>query len=352
MLLVTCKPGLRPVNSKWISTFACFAAFLLILTVSCGNRESVHVSRRFFRMDTVVDVTLATSSKTKRLDSTWSSIDSLLTDWGRRYSQTHSASEVLALNRDTADTVKLSSTLAELIDIGIRYGDTLGGVFDLTILPVKEIWGFGEDDSVLTIPDEEELRRALDRVDFTRLHVIENGEKLLYRSSEDVVVDVGGVAKGYALVELRRLLENLEYHDFLISAGGDILASGMRNDGRPWRVGVQHPRSREQLLAAFPLDSGAVVTSGDYERFYMHEGIRYHHIFDPRTGQSCRTNQSLTVRADNALLADVLSTGLFCLPADSVLAFIHARDNLDCIVVDSSGEVHVSTRWREQVELF
>ncbi len=322
------------------------------LVLFCADDEPAHVSRRFFRMDTVVDITIATELKEKELEPTWSALDSLLTDWGQRYSQTHPSSEVRALNLDTADTVKLRSTLAELIEIGIRYGDTLGGAFDITILPVKELWGFGEADTALTIPNEEVLQQALERVDYTRLHLAGNGETYLHRSAGTVVVDVGGVAKGYALLELRELLKRFGHHHFLISAGGDIAVSGTRSDGRPWRVGVQHPRSRKQLLAAFPLDSGAVVTSGDYERFYVHEDIRYHHIFDPRTGHSCRLNQSVTVRAENALLADVLSTGLFCLPADSVLSFIRARESLECRVVDSSGSVYVSEGWKDVVEQY
>ncbi|MBD3321762.1 MAG: FAD:protein FMN transferase, partial [Chitinivibrionales bacterium] len=125
---------------------------------------------------------------------------------------------------------------------------------------------------------------------------------------------------------------------------------GHRKDGSSWNIGVRHPR-KSDLLALLPLDSGCIVTSGDYERFWMHDSTRIHHIFNPETGYPCPENQSLTVWSMNPVEADILSTGLFCFKKDYILSFIQARPRLECIIVDNKGAVAISDGWKEKVEV-
>lgn len=293
-----------------------------------------------------------TQGDTVSVQSAWQAIDTFLADFEERYSVSHPKSEVLALNSGRGSRRQVSAMLAEMIDYTLRYGDSTNGMFDCTILPVKELWGFGEtyQDTFHRVPPADSLTAALVGVDYRKLSVELATSTIVYSDSTQRI-DVGGVAKGYALRELARLLIRRGYGDFLISAGGDVLCQGTRIDGKPWNLGIQHPRHTDAVLAIFPLDSGTVVTSGDYERFWIKEGKRYSHLFDPRTGQSCTGNQSVTIWAMDPIVADIFSTGFYCLPAQEIVAAVERRGMMECLVVDSTGAIFVSGGWKERVRL-
>ncbi|MFW6254473.1 MAG: FAD:protein FMN transferase [Chitinivibrionales bacterium] len=297
-------------------------------------------------MDTIVKVTLI-KNDTIRPDSVWQTLDSLFTYWETHFSQTSTQSEILPINLREKDTVAVSPIVAEMVTAALAYGDTLEGMFDLTIFPLKELWGFGEKSAKLHIPSQQQIDSVLERIG--NLGVRVHNDSILIFSDSTVTIDVGGIAKGFVLREAAQLLDKKGIKNYLISAGGDIIGRGTRSDGKPWLVGIQHPRVRKNMLATVRLSNASVVTSGDYERFYIQDSIRYHHIFNPRTGRSCRTNQSLTIRTGNPIVADVLSTGLFCLHPDSILAFVESRPEVECLGVDSLGNVFVSDGWCEQL---
>lgn len=334
---------------KTVVRIAAGAAIVVSVVLCACGRKPAQCKKTFFRMDTVVEVTVAGESM-QRASKIWVALDSLLKDWEERFSQTHARSEVLRLNERKKEELDISARLAEMLAIARAYGDTLQGGFDVTILPVKQAWGFGEKDSALRIPTPEELTETLSKVGYERLDVDIALSRVRFHDPE-LRVDVGGVAKGFVLREIEKLLDDNAFGNYLVSAGGDIVSRGSRADGEPWRIGIQHPRASDRLLATLALDSGAIVTSGDYERFWIQDSVRYHHIFNSKTGRSCRANQSLTVWATEPVRADILSTGLFCLPAPQILEFVNTRDGLECAVVDSSGSVHISSGWKSAFKL-
>ncbi len=128
-----------------------------------------------------------------------------------------------------------------------------------------------------------------------------------------------------------------------------MVCKGKRPDGAPWLIGIQHPRDPDGMIGTVPLEGGSVVTSGDYERFRIVGGKRYHHIFDSRTGRCCGANRSVTITGENPVEVDVLSTGLFCRTAPEIVAFIDARPRFQCLVVDSTGSVFTSRGWKGTV---
>ena len=325
-----------------------FAAFLLL---NCGNDSPRHVKRTFMRMDTVEDITLVRHAHSDSdIELTWAAIDSFFVNWEARFSQTTAKSEVLAVNQRTASTVSVSRDLANILYDARRYGDTLNGTLDFTILPIKELWGFGEKGGTEHVPPQDSILTALKNVDCRKV-TVDTVDRTIRFSSPGTRIDVGGVAKGLIFKKIGALLESRGFDDYLIVEGGDIYAHGRRGDKQPWRIGVRHPRKPEALLAEFSLDSGALVTSGDYERFFMAEGKRYCHIFDPATGMSCVKNQSLTMWAMDPVELDMLSTGLFCWDHDSILAFVARRPRLQCLVVDSSGKISMSPGWKDKIHL-
>jgi thiamine biosynthesis lipoprotein len=276
----------------------------------------------------------------------WRSIDSLLSQCERRFSATGDSSEINAVNTRTSNALPVSIPLGEMLRQGTAYGDTLGGAFDISVLPLKELWGLCErcGDSV-PIPDSAAVSVTLQSVNYKKIRVNDIGDSVFF-DTPSTRVDVGGIAKGFIIKWLGALMTVHGAGDFLISAGGDIISSGRRPDGAPWRVGVRHPRRPDELVAAIPAESGAVFTSGDYERMRQTgDGRRYHHIFDPATGFPCGGNQSLTIRTPDPVRADILSTGLFCREAESIINFIDARSDLECLVIDSAGGIFKSSGW-------
>jgi len=328
---------------------ALFALFFLL--PGCAGDSPTHVKRTFMRMDTVVEVTLVRHRHTRdEIRCVWEAVDSTLKDWEMRFSQTNLKSEVLVLNQRTDSVVKVSGELARMLHDARRYCDTLGGTLDFTLLPIKELWGFGEQGGPERVPPQDSIRLMLRNVDYRKV-AVDTLRRIVHISDPAIRVDVGGVGKGYIFKRIGALLEQRGFPDFLIVEGGDIFCKGTRGDRQPWRIGVQHPRKSDRLLAQLPLDSGALVTSGDYERFFMKDGRRYCHLFDPRTGESCERNQSLTLWAMDPVELDNLSTGMFCWDPDSILAFVERRPRLQCLVVDSSGRLLISSGWKSRIHL-
>ncbi len=322
------------------------------LTVwSCSSQKKVHRKHLFFRMDTVSEVTLSVPQNFN-VSKVWDQIDSLLALNEHRFSVSQEGSEVKVLNERTEQTLPVSKELGEMLRLGIAYGDTLSGGFDITVLPLKELWGLDEqsDEQNRPLPDSGQVRDALSKVDYRNVVVNEKEDKVTFKSPQ-TRIDIGGIAKGYVLRQLGELISSMGITDYLVVAGGDIISSGTRSDGQRWIIGVQHPRVRSEMLATLPLERGAIVTSGDYERFRMIDGKRYHHIFDASTGYSSDKNRSLTIWTLDPVIADIYSTGLFSRSASEIMAFVQSRPDLECIVVDNVGEIHVSSGWKDKVNL-
>lgn len=307
--------------------------------------KPVQVKQVFYRMDTVSEVTLVLDANVKPAP-VWRAVDSLLFDWEERFSVTGKKSEVALLNNRAQPVMPVSWQMSRLIDLALKYGDSLDAGFDLTILPVKEVWGFGEGapDS-LPLPDSAQVHRALREVSYKNVELNLQKDSVYFKTPA-TRIDVGGIAKGCVLAEVAGLLDSMGVVQYLVVAGGDIVCRGKRPDSKPWLIGVQHPRNAEEYLATLPIKSGhSVVTSGDYERYKIVDGKRYHHIFNTYTGQTCRENQSVTIYGPDPVVVDVLSTGLFCRPAKDIVAFIDMRPAFECLVVDSAGEIYKSGNW-------
>jgi thiamine biosynthesis lipoprotein len=297
-------------------------------------------------MDTMLEVSISVP-RGYNPKPLWYSTDSLLARCETRFSAEGDSSEIRVINERAASALPVSAELGGMLRAGVDYGDTLGGGFDITVLPLKEAWGLCERCGVdAPLPDSSAVSAAARLVNYRKLRVNGAGDSVFF-DSPDTRVDVGGIAKGFVVGWLGALMARRGIDNFLISAGGDIAAAGRRPDGAPWRVGVRHPRNSAELLAAVPLESGVLFTSGDYER--AREGVdgrHYHHIFDPASGYPCGRNQSLTIRAADPVRADILSTGLFCRGAADILTFVNARVDLECLAVDSAGEVFISSNWQ------
>ena len=231
--------------------------------------------------------------------------------------------------------------LAVLVARAIEVGRLTDGAFDMTYAGAGRLWDFKTTPPV--VPDPATVRQALADVDYRRVRVdLEN-------STVDLPVGMrlglGGIAKGYGVDRaMAVLLEHGVAHG-LINAGGDLKALG-RNRGALWRVAVRHPRDSERVLALIPVSNTAVVTSGDYLRFFEVHGKPYHHIIDPRTGYPSEGCMSATVTGPDAALADALATALCVLGPARGLEIVESLPRVEALLVDLEGRVHSSSGLR------
>jgi len=204
------------------------------------------------------------------------------------------------------------------------------GAFDLTVGILTEIWGFRSKS--YRVPEKEEISRALKFVGLEK--IIEKENQLVV--PEGVIIDWGGIAKGWALDQAFQALQKEGIGRGFINAGGDLICFGKNPDNQAWRIGIKHPRG-PGFLGVLEISDLAVTTSGDYQRYFEIKGIRYHHIFDPRTGFPARGKQSVTVIGPQATICDALATALFVLNDASKLLSLYP--DYGAIIVDEQGSL-------------
>lgn len=244
-------------------------------------------------------------------------------------------SEISKINRlKSGETLKLSGEAFELISKAIEYGLKTGGVFDITVKPLIDIWT--EAKAKGKIPPESEIKAAIDKIGAKDV-VLDNSASTISFRKPGMAIDLGGVAKGYAVDEAMKTLKANGIKNAIVHIGGDMYCLGYRSDKKPWKVGIQHPRKRYSIIYELEVKNKGVDTSGDYERYFMLEGKRYSHIIDPRTGMSIGDNVvSVTVISDDPVLGDIHSTALYILGEDG-LRF--AKENgIDAVMVKKSGD--------------
>ena len=243
----------------------------------------------------------------------------------------------------SATLVAVNPETAAVIAEGLQVATQSGGAFDMGLGRLKKLWGIETDHP--RVPTPAEIRRALTGTGPGDLAL--SSDQVRKRAAA-VEVDLGGIAKGYAIDRAVAVLRAAGIRHAAVNAGGDIRLIGDRL-GRPWRIGIEHPRDPQKMLAALDLSDLSVVTSGDYERYFIRNGIRYHHIFDPRTGSPARGCQSVTVVAADATRADALATAAFVLGPAKGLALLERLPGVEGLLVDSHGKVTMTTGLKGKV---
>ena len=237
----------------------------------------------------------------------------------------------------------VSPETASVIAQGLEIAARSDGAFDLGLGRLIAAWDIlGEHPKV---PSAAAIAAALQGVGPGDIQL---SGQTVSKSRPDLAMDLGSIAKGYAVDRACQLLRERGISHASVNAGGDLMLIGDR-EGRPWRIGIQHPRKPGEVLALVELNGGSIVTSGDYERFFEQDGVRYHHLLDPATGQPARGCQSVTVVAPNATLADALATAAFVLGPEKGLRFLHQWPGVEGIIVDAAGKAVVTAGLKDRV---
>ena len=301
----------------------------MLVLAGCGLRE---FRDEFSSMSTYVKVTAYA-----RRAPAWEELHQATTAWVRQLDHRAAGSATAILNEKgmlpagTEGEALLRAVLADAVRVAAR----TEGAYDPTILPVVRLWDF---DTGGRLPSPEALASAVSLVDYTAVRV--TGALALAPGQQ---VDLGGVGKGAVVDLIADHLAGQGIERFLVEAGGDLLVAGLKPGERPWRIWIQHPRTAEAALAILEIGAAgerrAVVTSGDYERSLEVDGVRYHHILDPKTGWPARASVSVTVIAERAAEADALATGLFVAGPAGLRWFEEDAGVQALVVTEADGEL-------------
>jgi thiamine biosynthesis lipoprotein len=235
--------------------------------------------------------------------------------------------EWIRISPETIQVIKKAQQISELSE----------GGFDITVAPITELWRKAREKKIP--PSAEEVKEKLGLVNFKNIEL--NREGKVYLKKKGMAIDLGGIAKGYAVDRAFDVLRSLGYKNLIVNAGGDLRAGGLKNN-QPWSIGIQNPREPKKILTRIPVSDMAVATSGDYERFLIYEGKRYHHIFNPRDGFPAEGCQSVTIVTKDGMTADGLATAVFVLGPEKGYSLCQKLDDVECLIVDKDGKMIIS----------
>ncbi len=249
-------------------------------------------------------------------------------------------SEISFINNNAStETIEVSEEIAKVIARSLYFSKISNGAFDITFASI----GYRYDYRKRVKPSDQLIESSLPSIDYR--HIILNNNTLRFDHA-GVRIDLGGIAKGYAVDRAIEIARRCGIGEALISAGGDTRVLG-RKRGKPWIIGIQHPRKENELALVLPLSDTAISTSGDYQRFFIRDGQRIHHIINPSTGKSATASWSATVTGPDAMTTDALSTTIFVLGAVKGIALIETLNKIDAIIIDKQGNVHYSSGLQE-----
>ena len=263
----------------------------------------------------------------------------------------YDTTELLEVNRNAGfDAVTVSPETFSVVSAAAAYSELTAGSFDVTIWPLVRLWRIGSGGT--SVPAENEIRAAQALVDYRELQLDETTREL-FLPRQGMGVDVGAIAKGYAADEAARILREAGVEHALLDFGGNILVIGNKPDGSPWRIGIQRPDAeRSRYLGIVSTANRTVVTSGPYERFFMEDGVRYHHILNPKTGFPARNGiEQVTIIADVSMDADALSTSTYVMGLERGMQLVESLEGVEAIFVMENRNVHLTRGAAEMFDL-
>jgi thiamine biosynthesis lipoprotein len=235
------------------------------------------------------------------------------------------------------DTIKVIKKAEEVSQIS-------EGAFDITVGPLVQLWRKARERG--TPPEMADVEKNLNFVNFRNLVVNPAGKILLKKKGMEI--DLGGIAKGYAVDKAFDLLISLGYKNLIVNAGGDLRVGGTKLD-QPWSIGIQHPRESEKIIARISISDAAIATSGDYEKFFIHQGKRYHHILDPKDGFPAEGCQSVSMIYKEGMMADALATAVFVLGPEKGYSLCQRLEDVNCLIIDKAGKIILSPSLKDRI---
>lgn len=290
-------------------------------------------AQRFYLFDTVNTISAPVLD-----DAVMADVKTACLRYEHLFNRFDDTSELSRINRSHGQPVDVDPELATLIATALAYCEASDGLFDITMGAVTQLWDIKHH----IVPDDDDIKRALTHVGWQQVHV--NGTRVQLDDPEGAI-ELGGIAKGYIADRIVDILKAHCIEHAIVNLGGNVVVLGGRPDGTPWKVGLRNPSPTngifdEHAFATVDIANGSVVTSGIYERTFEHNGMRYHHILDPRTGHPSMSDLvSATVISPTSIDGDGYSTALVIMGADAAFKWAAEHPQLELILVNTSGTV-------------
>jgi thiamine biosynthesis lipoprotein len=349
------RRGESRVHSNLLNQF--FRIQVCLLTLLCSafagcvgvphSQESAVVTRTQMQMGTLVKITAVARSESIAQAAATAGfaeihrLEELLSTWipTSELSRVNASAGVMPVHvsPETLTVVQRAMQVAEMTE----------GGFNIAIGPAVDAWSVMEGQR---IPTESELNALRPLVDLQAVYA-DVREQTIYLGKAGMRIDVGGIGKGYAADQAVDALRKAGAVAGVVALSGDIKTFGRLPDGKLFPVGIQHPREDGSVLAWIDLQDEAISTAGDYERFFEREGVRYHHILDPRTLQPARSCQSVTVIAREGVWADGLDTGIFVMGPERGMELVEQLPDIEAVIVDAEGRLLVSSGLKQRIRL-
>lgn len=326
--------GILEPNSKEVSSQS--------LSKASDLEKSEASESEIFALDTAITLKVYGSKRDevlKKLEDKINELDDML-------STGKETSEVSRLNR--GGEAVLSPTMANLVKRSLDIYKKTDGLFDITIYPLMELWGFPTKN--YRVPSEKEIEEKLKLVGSDKIDFNEETRKISFKN-KGMEIDFGGIGKGYITDELVKILTDEKVESAIINLGGNVFGFRKKPDGSLWNIAIRDPNEPDKYMAAIRLEDSAVITSGGYERYFEENGIIYHHILDPRTGKPSESGlKSVSIISKDGTLADALSTSLFIMGEEKAIGYWKENgSNFDILLMTKDNRLLVSAGIKDKV---
>ncbi|HIV61340.1 MAG TPA: FAD:protein FMN transferase [Candidatus Butyricicoccus avistercoris] len=291
----------------------------IVLSMLCGCSSLKNSSQDFFAMDTFMNISVWSSSKSDA-DTILSNAQKKVNELSNRLSRQISSSSIAKLNSANGEPVTLDDDAYNALKQAVELAKFTNGAFDPTTAVLSDLWGIGTDSP--SVPNDEQINETLTHVGYENIVFLEDNQVKLLNGAQ---VDLGGIGKGYVTDLVTKDIST----PILASLGGNIGAYGENpnSDNGLWSIGLADPDNNSSYIASIKIKDLSIVTSGDYERYFEQDGVRYHHIFDPKTGYPAQNElRAVTVIDRNSTRADALTTALFVMGLDEGIKFCKDND--------------------------
>lgn len=329
---------------------------VLLLCTGCG-RKVVHSFTWTDALDTVSNIQVY--DKESNEDKLYSELESLLQRYHKLfnvYEDYEGINNIKTIN-DCAgqEPVKVDAEIIELLEMAKEMYTLTNGQVNVAMGSVLSIWheyreaGLENPDTA-KLPPMEDLQVAAEHTDINKI-IIDKEAGTVYLEDANMSLDTGAIAKGFVTDKIKAYFNQQELTQGLINLGGNLMAIGPKDNNQPWRIGLQNPDldSEESNLCVIFLRYKSMVTSGDYMRYYEVDGVKYNHLIDPDTLMSATTFASVSVICDDSVVADGLSTALFCMNLEDGMALIESLDDTEAVWISEDGTQHMSTGFAEYI---
>lgn len=323
------------------------AASAFALTFSAAASAEVFFTETF-AVGTIVTGQFKTKTKEEA-----SACYRLMNDETRRLEHLLSAydedSDISRLGSNAGHWVEISRDTFEVLSASKTISKETNGTFDPTIGTVIKLWSVDQPDH--HIPKNQSLEKALKAVGYEKIGLKQENGKFYAKIGKQQQISVGAIGKGFIADKVMKTLKDHGCRDALLSFGGNVIGCGTNAENKPWNVGLQSPdKERGNFFAVAPLDDTSIVTSGDYEKFFIENGVKYSHILDPKTGKPVpATLSSVTIIDKNSAQADALCTALFVMGWDGAVKFLQEHPELPAVLVDESVKKAAITKSAESL---